>query len=65
MTSLKEYAAIDQTRFSIELHWRHVNDSWITHTFDSSQEDLEYESAGLTIKVDEIYRRVTFVDDLE
>lgn len=60
MPSVQEYAVIDQHRIYIELHRRQPNGGWITYYFDASDDELEFQSVGLTMPITEIYRRVRF-----
>jgi Uma2 family endonuclease len=60
MPSVQEYAVVDQHRVNIELHRRQPSGSWITYFFDASDEELEFQSVGLTLPIGEIYRRVRF-----
>jgi len=60
MPSVQEYAVIDQHRMNVELHRRQPNGSWITYYFDVSDDEIEFESVGLTLPITEIYRRVRF-----
>lgn len=58
MPSVQEYAVIDQHKITIELHRRQPSGSWITYYFDKSDEEVEFQSVGLTLPISEIYRRV-------
>jgi Uma2 family endonuclease len=60
MPSVQEYAVVDQHRINIELHRRQPNGTWITYFFDASDDEIEFESVGLTLPITEIYRRVRF-----
>ncbi len=60
MPSVQEYAVIDQYRISVELHRRQPNGNWITYFYDNSDEEIEFQSVGLTLPINEIYRRVRF-----
>ena len=60
MPSVQEYAIIDQHRMNVELHRRQSNGSWITYFFDVSDDEIEFQSVGLTLPITEIYRRVRF-----
>ena len=60
MPSVQEYAVVDQHRMNVELHRRQPNGSWITYFFDVSDDEIEFQSVGLTMPITEIYRRVRF-----
>jgi Uma2 family endonuclease len=60
MPSVQEYAIVDQHRVNIEIHRRQPNGGWITYFFDKDDEEIEFESVGLTLSIAEIYRRVRF-----
>ena len=60
IASVQEYAVIDQHRVNIELHRRQPSGSWITYFFDASDDEIEFQSVGLTLPITEIYRRVRF-----
>ena len=63
MPSVQEYAVIDQHLINIELHRRQPNGNWITYYYDNSDEEIEFQSVGLTLPINEIYRRVRFNTD--
>lgn len=60
MPSVQEYAIVDQHKINIELHRRQPNGNWITYFYDNSDEEIEFQSVGLTLPINEIYRRVSF-----
>ncbi len=60
MLSVQEYAIVDQYKIIIELHRRQSDGNWITYYFDKSDEEIEFQSVGLTLPISEIYRRVRF-----
>lgn len=60
MPSVQEYAVVDQHKINIELHRRQPDARWITYYFDKSDTEVEFQSVGLTLSIDEIYRRVRF-----
>ena len=60
MPSVQEYAVIDQHRMNVELHRRQPSGTWITYYFDVSDDEIEFQSVGLTLPITEIYRRVRF-----
>ncbi|MGI9036460.1 MAG: hypothetical protein ACR2GD_10540 [Pyrinomonadaceae bacterium] len=59
-TSVREYAVASQHKINIELHRRQPDGRWITYYFDSSDEEIEFQSVALTLPIAEIYRRVRF-----
>jgi len=60
MPSVQEYAVVDQHRVNVELHRRQPDGRWITYFFDASDDEIEFQSVGLTMPITEIYRRVRF-----
>ncbi len=60
MPSVQEYAVVDQHKMNVELHRRQPSGTWITYFFDASDDEIEFESVGLTLPITEIYRRVRF-----
>jgi Uma2 family endonuclease len=60
IASVQEYAVVDQHRMNVELHRRQPNGSWITYFLDASDDEIEFQSVGLTLPITEIYRRVRF-----
>jgi Uma2 family endonuclease len=65
MPSVHEYAVIDQHKINIELHRRQPNGSWITYYFDKEDKEIEFKSIGLTMSINEIYRRIRFNKNAE
>lgn len=65
MPSVQEYAVVDQQRVNIELHRRQPNGTWITYFFDASDDEIEFQSVGLTMPITEIYRRVRFKNNAD
>lgn len=65
ITSVQEYAVVDQHRVNIELHRRQPNGTWITYFFDASDDEIEFQSVGLTMPITEIYRRVRFKNNAD
>ncbi len=65
MPSVQEYVVIEQDKMHIELHRRQPNGNWITYFYNHGDldEDIEFQSVGLKMNLEEIYRRVKF--DLE
>lgn len=60
IVSVQEYAVIDQHCMNVELHRRQPDGRWITYFFDASDDEIEFQSVGLTLPITEIYRRVRF-----
>lgn len=63
--SVQEYIVIDQNRINIELHRRQTDATWITYHFDETDDEIEFQSVGLTMPISEIYRRVRFETNVE
>jgi len=60
MPSVLEYVVVDQHKMNVEVHRRQPNGGWITYYFNEPSDVVEFQSAGLTLPVTEIYRRVRF-----
>jgi Uma2 family endonuclease len=61
MPSVQEYAVVEQEKTHVEIHRRQPDGRWITYYFNqNSDEDIEFQSVELTLKLSEIYRRVRF-----
>lgn len=60
MPSVREYVLVDQDKIAVEIHRRQPDGRWITYYFDEKNEELTFESIGLTMPFSEIYRRVNF-----
>lgn len=60
MPSVHEYVVVEQEKISIEIHRRQENGDWITYFFTRTDEDFTLESVDLTLRIDEVYRRVNF-----
>jgi Uma2 family endonuclease len=60
--SVKEYLVIEQEKVHIELHRRQPDGNWLTHFYNKGDFDeiIEFQSVGMEITLDEIYRRVKF-----
>jgi Uma2 family endonuclease len=58
--SVHEYAIVEQDKILVEIHRRQPNGSWITYFFNDNDEEFTFESVDLTLKLDEVYRRVNF-----
>lgn len=60
MPSVQEYAVVEQKKMKVELHRRQPDGRWITYFFDEADDEVEFQSVGLTLPLTEIYRRVRF-----
>ena len=60
MPSVQEYVIVSQAKINVEIHRRQPDGRWITYYFDASDEEVEFQSVGLTVALAEIYRRVRF-----
>jgi Uma2 family endonuclease len=60
MPSLQEYVVVEQTKIAVEIHRRQPDGSWITYFFSHNDTEIEFHSVDLTMKLEEIYRRVRF-----
>ncbi len=60
MPSLQEYVVVEQKKISIEIHRRQSDGTWITYFFNDNADEVEFQSVDLTMKIEEIYRRVKF-----
>lgn len=60
MPSVHEYVVVEQEKISLEIHRRQENGNWITYFFTRTDEDFTLESVDLTLRIDEVYRRVNF-----
>lgn len=60
MPSLQEYVVVEQKKITVEIHRRQPDGSWITYFFNHNDTEVEFESVSLTLKLEEIYRRVKF-----
>jgi Uma2 family endonuclease len=60
--TVQEYVVIEQEKIHIELHRRQPDGNWITYFYNKSDRDeiIEFESVGMEITLDEMYRRVKF-----
>jgi Uma2 family endonuclease len=57
--TLKEYLIISQDQALIELH-RRTMDGWFSEEYDADDDEITFDSIGLTLTVAEIYRGVPF-----
>ena len=61
MPSVQEYAIVEQDKMHLEIHRRQPDGRWITYYFNQdADEEVEFQSVGLTLNLGEIYRRVRF-----
>ncbi len=60
MPSLQEYVVVEQKKIAFELHRRQPDGSWITYFFNHNDTEVEFQSVDMTMKLEEIYRRVKF-----
>lgn len=60
--TVQEYLVIEQEKIHIELHRRQPDGNWITYFYNKSDRDeiIEFQSVGMEITLDEMYRRVDF-----
>ena len=64
MPSVREYAVVEQEKMHVEIHRRQADDSWTTYYFgQDADEQIEFQSVGLTLTLGEIYRRVNFENE--
>lgn len=60
MPSVHEVVLVDQQKIAVEVHRRQADGRWITYYFDRTDTEFTLESVGLTLELDEVYRRVNF-----
>ena len=61
MPSVQEYVVVEQQKMSVEIHRRQADGRWITYYFNQNDDgEIEFQSVGLTMTLDDIYRRVRF-----
>ncbi len=62
--TVQEYVIAEQDEIKLEIHRRQPDGRWITYYYDQSDRDetIEFQSVGLQLTLDEIYRRVRFED---
>ncbi|MDQ3800694.1 MAG: Uma2 family endonuclease [Acidobacteriota bacterium] len=62
MPSVQEYVIIEQEKMHLEIHRRQPDGRWITYYYndDDLDERIEFQSVGLSLSLEEIYRRVKF-----
>lgn len=62
--TVQEYIIVEQDKIKLEIHRRQPDGRWITYYYDESDRDeiIEFQSVGLQLNLDEIYRRVRFED---
>ncbi len=57
--SLKEFVLVAQDRISVECYVRRSDDTWTLRDYDAIEEIVRFESLGVEVAMEEIYRRVT------
>jgi len=62
--SLQEYALVSQDGMAVELH-RRVGDGWLTELFTEPGDRCAFDSVGLTLALNDIYRNVRFDETAE
>ncbi|HEX9959557.1 MAG TPA: Uma2 family endonuclease, partial [Pyrinomonadaceae bacterium] len=62
MPSVQEYVIVEQEKMHVEIHRRQTDGRWITYFYNDNDldEQIEFESVGLKMNLEEIYRRVKF-----
>lgn len=62
MPSVQEYAIVEQEKMHLEIHRRQPDGRWITYFYndDDLDERIGFQSVGLSLSLEEIYRRVKF-----
>lgn len=60
MPSVQEYVIVDQKQMKVEVHRRQNDGRCITYFFDETDDEIEFQSVGLTLPITDIYRRVRF-----
>lgn len=62
MPTVQEYIIVEQDKMHVEIHRRQQTGAWITYFYNDSDldEQIEFQSVGLTTNLEEIYRRVRF-----
>ena len=60
--TVQEYVIVEQEKIHIELHRRQPDGRWITYFYNEGDFDeiIEFQSVGMKITLEEIYRRVDF-----
>lgn len=58
MASLQEYALVMQDRMQVEVHRRQGDEPWKVETVSQSDEQIRFDSIGLTLSVGDVYRNV-------
>ncbi len=60
LSSLKEYILISQNSFQIEHYMRQSGSRWILSEFSHPEDTVELPSVGCSMKLSEVYDKVTF-----
>lgn len=58
LDSFQEYVLIDQDRIHVEIFYRSQDRRWELTVLDKQEDDAVFQSLGLSVRVNEIYRRV-------
>ena len=62
MPSVHEYVIVEQEKMHVEIHRRQPDGRWITYFYNDNDldEQIEFQSVGLKLSLEDIYRRVKF-----
>src|SRR5215213_4556980 len=60
--TVQEYVIIEQDKMLVEIHRRQTDGRWITYFYNEGDldEQIEFQSVGLSLNLEEIYNRVRF-----
>jgi Uma2 family endonuclease len=60
--TVQEYVIVEQDKMHIEIHRRQTDGRWITYFYNENDldEQIEFQSVGLNLMLEEFYRRVVF-----
>jgi Uma2 family endonuclease len=60
--TVQEYVIIEQDKMLVEFHRRQPDGRWITYFYNEGDldEQIEFQSVGLSLNLEEIYNRVRF-----
>lgn len=62
--TVQEYALVSQDSVRVELH-RRAADGWHTEVFTRAEDRVTFDSVGLTLSLQDIYRNVRFDEPAE
>lgn len=62
IASLREYALISQDSMHVEMHRRN-SDGWEVEKLTQADQKLRFDSVGLALKLEDIYRNIRFPDE--